>query len=167
VAVAEGASVQVTVLMDGSPVPGSPFTFLRDCVNASAKAVSNCDERGADIVLVNSGQLSATLQVTKNGTLIDTVVVPAGDAVFRLYPLDEDEIALFRVTGPDFDSGSLIVTQDCAQVSAPPIVTVAPPSRLALTGGLTEPLALTGALFVGVGTGALLASMKRKGISLG
>ena len=31
VAVAEGASVQVTVLLDGSPVAGSPFTFLRDC----------------------------------------------------------------------------------------------------------------------------------------
>jgi hypothetical protein len=165
VAVAEGATVQVTVLMNGAPVPGSPFSFLRDCEQPGASATNNCTDNGTDLALSNSGESPATLTVTKNGAPIDTVTVPGGGAVFRSYPLAEDEIAIFRVTGPGFDSGALIVTHDCVQVRGTIIVTPGPP--LAVTGRYTEPLAITGGLFICTGVLALLGSKRRRRLPLG
>ncbi len=160
VAVAEGASVQVTVLLDGSPVAGSPFTFVRDCEHPGARVASNCTTRGADLTLTNTGDSTTTLTVTKGGLVLDTVVVGAGRAVFRSYPLAEDEFAVFRVTAPTFDSGSLIVIQNCVQVGA--VVIVSPGRPLAVTGASTEPLAITGGLFVATGTLAVLGARRRR-----
>jgi hypothetical protein len=172
VSVAEGASVQVTVLLDGVDVAGSPFTFLRDCEQPGAQAVNNCTARGVDLVLTNSGASSTTFEVTKNGVVIDHVVVGANSTVVVSYPLTEDEVAVFRATAPGFDSGDLSIVHDCVQVSAPPIVTRAlppspspgpTPSQLAFTGGpFTVPLAITGGMFLGTGVLAVLASRRQK-----
>jgi uncharacterized protein (DUF983 family) len=177
VAVAEGDSVQVTVLLDGSDVAGSPFTFLRDCEQPGAQAANNCTAGGIDLVLTNSGASPTTFEVTKNGVVIDHVVVGANSTVVVSYPLTEDEVAVFRVTGPGFDSGDLSVIHDCVQVSAPPIVTRAlppspspapVPSQLAFTGGpFTVPLAITGGMFLGTGVLAVLASRRKKRLMRG
>jgi hypothetical protein len=173
VAVAEGASVQVTVLMDGSPVPGSPFTFTRDCEEPAAFAASNCTVDGADVTLVNLGESSTTLDITKNGVGIDSAVVPAGASVVRSYALGEDEVAVFRVTGVDFDSGDLEVVHDCVQVGAPPVITrevapppASPPGQLAFTGASTIPLALTGVTLLISGVLAVVAGRRRGTMTL-
>ena len=51
VAVAEGASVQVTVLVDGAPVAGSPFTFTRDCEHPAAVVSHACAASGLDVTV--------------------------------------------------------------------------------------------------------------------
>jgi hypothetical protein len=172
VAVAENASVQVTVLLDGGDVPGSPFTFLRDCEQPEARVADNCTLRGVDVFLSNAGVEPTTFTVTKNGVVIDTVVVGPGVTVVRSYALAEDEVATFRVTAPAFDSGDLAVTHDCIHVSAVPIVTVSSPSQpsqpvttsqLAFTGDpFSVPLALVGGLFVMTGALAVIASRKHR-----
>ena len=162
VPVAEGASVEVAVLLDGQPVAGSPFTFVRDCEHPGATAMNNCNERGADVVISNAGDAPATLEISKDGVPIDVVVVPGSDVVSRFYPLAEDELATFRVTGDGFDSGPLIVNHDCAQVSAPPTVVVSPPATgLPVTGATTTPVAVTGALLLAVGMLAMLGAGRK------
>ena len=166
VAVAEGASVQVDVLLDGSPVEGSPFTFARDCEQPAALAGTSCARTGADVVLGNSGPSPTTLTVTENGTLIDTVVVPGFTAVRRIYPLVEDEIATFRVVGAGFDSGDLNVSRDCVEVGGVIVVRAPTPpttTALAFTGASSQPIALTGFLLLGLGGLALVASRRRSG----
>ena len=172
VAVAEGASVQVTVLLDGSPVAGSPFTFFRECEAPEAFAASNCTVDGADVTLINFGGSPTTLEVTKNDVKIDSVVVAADDAVVRSYPLGEDEVAVFRVTGTNFDSGDLEVVHDCVEVSAPPIIIrppsspASPPPSLAYTGASSLLLALNGGILVLVGLLALVGSRGRRAMTL-
>ena len=166
VAVAEGASVQVTVLVDGVPVAGSPFTFTRDCEAPGAQATNNCTARGADLVLTNSGPSPAALVIDENGVPVDVVDLPGGSTVVRSFGLSEDEVAVFRVTGAGFDSGDLVVVHDCAQVgSTPTVQVVSPPSRLAFTGAANGPLALTGGLFLGIGTLAALGGRRRRKVS--
>jgi len=174
VAVAENASVLVTVLMNGSDVPGSPFTFLRDCEQPGAKVADNCTVRGVDVFLSNTGSEPTTFTVLKSGNVIDTVVVNGGVTVVKSYPLNEDEVATIRVTAIGFDSGDQFITHDCVHVSSVPIVTVQSPtatipvqpvtsSSLAFTGDPTSvPLALAGGLFTMTGTLAVLASHKMR-----
>jgi LPXTG-motif cell wall-anchored protein len=169
VAVAEGSSVDVSVLLDGLAVAGSPFTFLRDCEQGGAAAVDNCSLRGADLALTNSGVSPTTLTVFKNGVVIDVVVLAGGSAVFKTYPLAEDEIAVFRVTAPGFDSGDLVINHNCVGVSSVPVITtyVPPSPQLASTGSPdTAPLALTGGLFMGTGLLALVVSRRRRNTRL-
>jgi hypothetical protein len=174
VAVAENAAVQVTVLMNGSDVPGSPFAFTRDCEQPGARVADNCTVRGVDVFLSNTGSQPTTFTVLKNGNVIDTFVVNGGTTVVKSYPLNEDEVATMRVTATGFDSGNLFITHDCIHVSAPPIVTVETPitptpvrpvasSSLSFTGDPTSvPLALAGGLFAMTGTLAVLASGKSR-----
>ncbi len=171
VAVAEGAIVQVTVLMDNVDVPGSPFLFARDCEQPEAFAASNCTVDGADVTLTNLGDSPTVLDVAKNSVPIDSVVVPGNDSVVRSYLLGEDEVAVFRVTGPTFDSGDLEVIHDCVQVSAPPTVTreappsppaSPPPGTLAFTGASSVPLGVIGGLLTLTGSLAVVGSRKRR-----
>jgi hypothetical protein len=90
--------------------------------------------------------------------------------VVRNYPLAEDEVAVFRVTGATFDSGGLSVTHDCAQPSAPILVRAPtgppPPAELAFTGADTGPLGLLGGLLALAGCAALLAGRRpRRGLT--
>jgi uncharacterized protein (DUF983 family) len=173
VSVAEGAVVQVTVLMDGVDVPGSPFLFTRDCEQPEAFAASNCTVDGADVTLTNLGASPTVLDVAKNSQPLDSVVVPGNDSVVRTYLLAEDEVAVFRVTGENFDSGDLEVVHDCVQVLAPPTVTrevpsppassAPPPATVAFTGASSVPLAVIGGLLTLTGSLAILAGHRRRG----
>jgi len=172
VPVAEGATVEVVVTVDGHPVDGSPFTFTRECEQPVVSAARDCEAGGAILNLGNDGPEETLLVVAKNGTPIDEVTVPGGDTITRLYPLSEDETAAFRVTGPGgFDSGDLVVVFDCIQIGPPAVVTAGgPPTvvaagvttrRLALTGSESTVLAIPGTLMVLLGGLALVASRRR------
>jgi hypothetical protein len=95
--------------------------FTMDCFHPAATVQNVCAAGGggATITFTNTGgEVPVDLTVTKNGSSIDTVTVPADGTVTKTYPLNEDETATFRVTGTDFDSGDQTVTHDCNQVQS-------------------------------------------------
>jgi LPXTG-motif cell wall-anchored protein len=87
------------------------FTF--NCLDVNATITHSCAQGGVDVNITNNGSETATMVVTKGGTLIDTVTVAGGGTEPRHYPMAEDETATYRVTGGGFDSGDVVFTHDC------------------------------------------------------
>ncbi|MGH9247647.1 MAG: hypothetical protein ACRD29_25720 [Acidimicrobiales bacterium] len=96
-------------------------TVSHDCQRPAVTVTDPCVANGARLTFTNSGALPVTLQVTKNGTVIDSVDVAAGGTESRTYPLSNGETATFRATGPGgFDSGPLGLTRSCATTPSDP-----------------------------------------------
>lgn len=163
----EGQTSTITVTEASEANPLASQAITQDCVNPSASLREECAANGgAQFTYTNSGASSVDLTVTKNGTVIDTVTVPAGQTVTKTYPLAEDETGTFRVTGPGYDSGALPVNHDCAQVL--PFEAERGSAALARTGSEVEPMLLLSALllvlggaFVGLGQLPALVGNRR------
>ena len=155
---AEGQQPDATT--DAPALVDSDFTM--DCFNPQATIVNVCAAGGggATITFTNTGgEVPVDLTVTKNGSTIDTVTVPADGTVTHTYALDEDETATFRVTGAGFDSGDQSLTHDCNQVQAVMVTTTTPQTPDTVSGqtlprtgaGSTKPLAWFGGILLLVG----------------
>ncbi|MBV9253671.1 MAG: hypothetical protein JO054_05535 [Actinobacteria bacterium] len=79
---------------------------------------NSCADGGVKVVLSNTGQTATSFDVFKNGTKIDTVAVAGAGSVTKIYPMAEDETAVFRAKADKFDSGDVSVTHDCTNPSA-------------------------------------------------
>jgi hypothetical protein len=138
----ETGTVSVNDTLGGHWIPGNEifsqeFTF--NCLSeghAAVTIVHDCTAGGATFTFTNTGESPTTVTVTKNGSTIDTVEVPAGHTVTKTYAMNEDETATFRATGPGLDTGDQPMTFDC--VSAQHETTTTPPTiqgeELARTG---------------------------------
>ena len=151
--IGEDDSMHVTVTAEGQSTPLFDGDVTVNCVQPSAAIALSCTT-GATLTLGNAGALPTTLTVTKNGTQIDSVDVPAGGTVTRDYPLQEDEVATFAVTGAGFDSGPLAATHDCTQVQGAEQTRAASIPR---TGADIEPMLLLAGLLLAFG-GTLVAT---------
>jgi hypothetical protein len=155
----EGQTSTIAVREATAANPLVSQTITHDCVVPSVTLTEVCGAGGgAQMAFTNSGVSSVDLRVTKNGQVVDTVTVAAGQSVTKTYALAEDETGTFRVTGPGYDSGALAVNHDCAQVQAFEATrTPSQPAQassgqvLARTGSEIEPMLVISALLVGAG----------------
>jgi hypothetical protein len=151
----EGQTSTITVREATEAKPLVSQSITHDCVIPSVSLAEVCGTGGgAQMTFTNSGVSSVNLTVTKNGAVVDTATVAAGQTVTKTYALAEDETGTFRVTGPGYDSGALPVNHDCAQVQAFE-ATRSPQAgsgqALARTGADVKPMLLLSALLLAVG----------------
>jgi hypothetical protein len=85
----------------------------------SADASASCVEHGAVVTLTNNGDSPLDFTVSKNGTQIDTVTVPAHGSTTKTYPLTEDETAEITINAPGLGPISRTVTLDCEHPQPP------------------------------------------------
>jgi hypothetical protein len=157
--VSPGDTIHLTISAGGPSYVDTGFT--NDCFKplASIENVCSADGNGAKITFSNDGEEPVDMTVTKNGTVIDTVTVGAGETTSRTYAMAEDETAVFRITAPAFDTTDQTLTHDCTQVQGVTVTTVSG-TELARTGaGDTKPLAsLAGLLLMAGGFFLALAN---------
>ena len=161
--VTESDTVSVTVASGDTTLLDEDFT--QDCFTAAvpgATATPQCASgvTGALITLTNTGQETATVEITRNGTVVESGPVASGETVTRTYAMAEDETATFRATTTGgFDSGPLAVTANCQQVQGTQFDQGA--QTLARTGlDDTGTLAGLGAALIAAGALFLLAASR-------
>jgi hypothetical protein len=146
--VGENLTAHVVITQGGTTFVADDFTM--DCFvpTVGIENVCSADTSGATFTFANAGESSVDLTVTKNGVVIDTVTVAPGTTVTKTYPMNEDETATYRVTGPAFDTGDQTLTHDCVHVEA----AVVQAQELARTGpGDTKPLMMISGWFLMIG----------------
>jgi hypothetical protein len=94
-------------------------SITHNCTNPGAVVADSCSAGGAVFSLGNTGVSAESFVITKNGTTVDTVVVPAAATVTKTYAMAEDEVAVFRAkTADGFDSGNRSITHNCTSPGA-------------------------------------------------
>ena len=165
--VEENATVHVTVVSGSTTLVDQDFT--QNCFTPPVPGATVAVQCAAGIppgvvlTLTNTGQESATVEVTKNGSVVESVPVGAGATVTRTYAMVEDEVASFRATTTGgFDSGALPATANCQEVAGTKFDQSA--QTLARTGlDHTGTLAVIGLLLIAAGALFLLASSRLGG----
>jgi hypothetical protein len=127
----EGETKTFTVKSGTTTVASETLTF--DCINPAATMNQSCVAGGVQVNLTNTGaQLPVEFTVTKNGSELEKVTVPAGGQQSRTYPMVEDETSTFAVSGGGF-SASNPFTFNCVEGN---VVTQPPPVQPAQVLGV-------------------------------
>jgi hypothetical protein len=124
VAVAAGATEPVSfggfgdgeytfdVVADGTPLP--PVVVPVDCEQPSVpNAGHDCVVEGYTIRITNTGGTPSTIDVLKNGTIVETVEVPGGGEITVVVPFAEDETATVTVLHEGVVLHEAETTHDC------------------------------------------------------
>jgi hypothetical protein len=124
VAVAAGATEPVSfggfadgeysfdVVADGTPLP--PVVVPIDCEQpAVPTAGHDCVTEGYTILITNVGGTPSTVDVLKNGTIVETVEVPGGGEITVVVPFAEDETATIAVLHEGAVLHEVETTHDC------------------------------------------------------
>ena len=114
----EDSSTTVTVEADDETLVDD--TFTKDCDEASVGFTTVCDPDGtggALVTLDNSDNgVDTVFAVTKDGELVDTVLVEAGEVEEFFVPTEEDTPAVITVSTGDGEAETFEVTIDCVDV---------------------------------------------------
>jgi hypothetical protein len=117
----------IPISADGTPL--APVVVVVECQKPQLVGLlQECAEGGVILGLANPGPSPATLVVSKDGTEVEAVTVPAVSTVEVFVPMDEGETAAITVTEGDEVIGSITVTRTCTSPPATPTSVTPPPT---------------------------------------